>query len=105
MRRDPWQSLADPTRRRIIEILAESPLTINELADQFSISRPAISKQVKILSESSLLTISQEGRERTCHLSLNGLQEVYNWVSQYQTFWMDKLDHLEQYLNKTGDDS
>lgn len=103
MRRDPWQSLADPTRRKIIELLAEEPLTINEIADRFSISRPAISKQIKILSESQLLKISQKGRERTCTLSLEGLEEVHDWVIQYQSFWLKKLDDLDQYLKDSSD--
>jgi len=101
MRRDAWQSLADPTRRQIIEILSESPMTINEIAEHFSISRPAISKQVKILSEASLLTISQEGRNRTCHLSLAPLKEVYDWIDQYQSFWLNKLDRLDEYLDQS----
>lgn len=103
MRRDPWQSLADPTRRQIIEILAEEPMTINEIADQFIISRPAISKQIKILTESNLIQIRQEGRVRTCVLSLEGLQEVHNWVKQYESFWLNKLDHLDQYLDDQKD--
>jgi len=99
MRRDPWQALADPTRRRIIEVLSEDSMTINQIADQFEISRPAISKQVKILSESKLIQVQQSGRERSCTLTLGGLEEVHHWVAQYERFWLNKLDALEDYLD------
>ena len=99
MRRDPWQALADPTRRRIIEILKEEDLTINEIAGHFDISRPAISKQLKILHESNLIEIEKSGRERSCALTLSGLEEVYEWVKQYESFWLTKLDRLEKFLD------
>lgn len=100
MRRDAWQALADPTRRKIIECLFERPQTVNEIAMHFDISRPAISKQIKILEESSLLTIEQKGRERNCALSLASLQEVYQWVGQYEQFWLNRLDRLDDYLSE-----
>ena len=100
MRRDPWQALADPTRRKIIDVLSNDPLTINEIVGHFEISRPAISKQLKILQESSLIEIHSSGRERTCSLALHNLEEVYTWVKKYEAFWLDKLDNLEKYLDK-----
>ncbi|MEM7367037.1 MAG: metalloregulator ArsR/SmtB family transcription factor [Bacteroidota bacterium] len=100
MRRDPWQALADPTRRQIIEVLSEKAQTVNAIAHNFEISRPAISKQLKILEESSLISIEQQGRERLCTLSLEPLSEVFNWVQQYQHFWLKKLDNLDDYLNQ-----
>jgi len=100
MRRDPWQALADPTRRQIIEVLFEEQLTVNEIAKNFNISRPAISKQLKILEESSLITIEKQGRQRICTLSLEPLKEVFTWVQQYETFWLGKLDQLESYLDE-----
>lgn len=100
MRRDPWQALADPTRRQIIEVLAETPKTVNAIAKNFDISRPAISKQLKILEESSLIVIEKKGRERLCTLSLGPLKEIANWVQQYEQFWLEKLDHLDDYLKK-----
>lgn len=100
MRRDPWQALADPTRREIISLLREGPLTINEVVEHFDISRPAISKQVKILAECGLLNIVNEGRKRICTLNAEPLQEVADWLSYYEEFWLGKLDHLEKVLNK-----
>lgn len=98
MRRDAWQALADPTRREIITSLSEGEKTINAIADKFHVSRPAISKHIKILEESSLLTIQKNGRERICHLTLEPLEEVYNWVKAYEKFWQGKLDNLDSYL-------
>ena len=100
MRRDPWQALADPTRRKIIEVLSTAPQSVNTIADNFEISRPAISKQLKILEESSLVTIHKEGRERICRLTLSPLEEVFKWVQQYEFFWLDKLDKLDEYLKQ-----
>lgn len=102
MRRDPWQALADPTRRKIIEVLHTAPQSVNTIAKNFDISRPAISKQLKILEESSLIIIHQEGRERICQLTLTPLKEVFKWVKQYEFFWIDKLDNLDDYLSQNG---
>ena len=98
MRRDVFQAIADPTRRRIISLLAKQKLTLNGVADQFSISRPAISKHVKILVECKLVNVKQMGRERYCEVKLSKLKEVSKWVEQYQAFWNNKLDKLEDLL-------
>lgn len=100
MRRDAWQALADPTRRQIIDILQDAPQTINTIAENFEISRPAISKQVKILEESNLIHIDTQGRERICTLTMEPLKEVFDWVQQYEQFWLNKLDKLDDFLNK-----
>lgn len=100
MRRDAWQAIADPTRRKIIEVLHEEPLSINGISEKFKISRPAISKQVKILHEAQLIEIKQKGRQRECSLAVEPLQEIYDWVQQYEAFWHNKLDKLDNYLNK-----
>ena len=98
MRRDPFQAIADPTRRAIIGLLAVMPLNLNALAENFDISRPAVSKQIKILEECGLVRISQKGRERICELRLQNLAEVSNWMEPYRKFWIQKLDALETYL-------
>lgn len=98
MRRDVFQAIADPTRREIIHMLARQSLNLNAVADRFDISRPAISKHIKILKECGLITIHQQGRERLCEAKLSSLDEVSDWVQQYRQFWEDKLDSLEAYL-------
>ena len=100
MRRDVFQAIADPTRRAIINLVAQQPLNLNTVAENFDISRPAISKHIKILTECGLITIKQQGRERYCEAKLQKLSEVSDWLEQYQVFWSKKLDALESFLNK-----
>jgi DNA-binding transcriptional ArsR family regulator len=101
MRRDVFQAIADPNRRAILALLATKPLTLNGVADRFAISRPAISRHMKILSECGLVTIERKGRQRYCQVRLRRLNEVSKWVDQYRAFWEKKLDALEEYLNAT----
>jgi len=100
MRRDVFQAIADPTRRDILNLLSTQSLNLNAVAEKFDISRPAISKHIKILTECGLITIKQDGRERFCEAKLDKLNEVSEWVEQYRQFWEAKLDSLEQYLNR-----
>ena len=99
-RRDVFQAIADPTRRAILGVLAVQALTLNAVAAKFEISRPAVSKHVKILSECGLIEIKQQGRERYCEAKLDKLGEVQQWIDQYKQFWENKLDALDQYLDK-----
>ena len=100
LRRDVFQAISDPTRRQIISLLAAQSLNLNAVADHFEISRPAISKHIKILTECGLIRIRQEGRERHCEAKLKKLNEVSDWVEQYREFWTKKLDALEEFLEK-----
>jgi DNA-binding transcriptional ArsR family regulator len=101
MRRDVFQAIADPTRREIIHLLAQQALNLNAVAENFDISRPAISKHIKILTECGLVVIKQQGRERYCYAELQKLQEVAEWTEKYRIFWTQKLDALENFLEKT----
>lgn len=100
MRRDVFQAIADPTRREIINMIAHQSLHLNLVAEKFDVSRPAISKHIKILTECGLITIKQHGRHRYCEAKLDKLNEVSEWVEQYKKFWTQKLDALEIYLNE-----
>jgi len=100
MRRDVFQAIADPTRREIINMIAHQSLHLNSVAEKFDISRPAISKHIKILTECGLITIKQQGRHRYCEAKLDKLNEVSGWVEQYRKFWTQKLDALEIYLDE-----
>jgi DNA-binding transcriptional ArsR family regulator len=100
MRRDVFQAIADPTRRDIIGLIAHRSLNLNAVADNFDISRPAISKHIKILTECGLLTIKQQGRDRYCTANFKKLNEVSAWVDQYRQFWTEKLDALGDFLEK-----
>ena len=99
MRRDVFQAIADPTRREIINTIAHETLNLNSVAERFHISRPAISKHIKILTECGLIVMSQKGRERYCEANLKKLNEVSEWIEQYRELWDQKLDALENYLN------
>jgi len=101
-RRDVFQAISDPTRRQIIELIAQQPMNLNAIAEQFDVSRPAISNHVKILAECGMLTITDRGRERFCAAKLDSLQEVADWAQQYSKFWNQKFDSLDKFLNKTG---
>ena len=101
MRRDVFQAIADPTRRDIISMLATGEsMNLNTIADQFEISRPAISKHIKILEECNLIDIQQEGRERICELKPEELEPVSDWVKKNLKLWNARLDRLENYLNE-----
>jgi len=100
MRRDVFQAIADPTRREIIHLIARNSLNLNAVAGNFDISRPAISKHIKILTECGLVTIRRHGRERYCIANLQSLHDVSRWIEQYRVFWTKKLDALEKHLEE-----
>lgn len=100
MRRDVFQAIADPTRREIIQLLARQSLNVNAVADNFDISRPAISRHVRILTECGLLVIRKEGRERFCQADLKKLKQVSDWTDKYREFWAKKLDDLDEFLER-----
>lgn len=100
-RRDVFQAIADPTRREIINMLAKKQMSINAVAEHFSMTRPAISKHVRILTECGLITIKQEGRERFCRAHFDKLKEVSEWVGRYTAFWNEKLDALGEFLDNS----
>lgn len=100
-RRDVFQAIADPTRREIIHLIAREPMNLNSIAEQFDISRPAVSQHIKILIECGIVIVQQQGRERYCKAQLKKLSEVSEWVNQYKRFWNDQFDSLDQYLKKT----
>src|SRR5438046_10421528 len=100
MRRDVFQAIADPTRREIINLLAHKALNLNSVAKHFEISRPAISKHIKILRECGLLSIRRQGRERYCEAKLDRLTVVSDWAEQHRKLWAERFDRLEEYLNQ-----
>ena len=99
-RHDVFQAIADPTRRQIINLIALQSMNLNAIADNFDISRPAISNHIKILHECGIISIEQIGRERFCKIQPANLREVADWVEPFRELWEQKLDSFEQYLNK-----
>lgn len=100
MRRDIFQAIADPTRREIITILSEEKMNLNSLADKFVISRPAISKHIKILNECGLLKVTQKGRERFCEIKPDKFREVDDWLDPFRKMWEDRFNKLDEILKK-----
>lgn len=100
MRRDVFQAIADPVRREIIEILSEEPLNLNAIAEKFDISRPAISRHIRILNECGLVAIEQQGRERFCIIKPNTLSEIANWIDPFRNLWEQRLDSFEAYVEQ-----
>jgi len=100
MRRDVFQAIADPVRRDIIELLANETLTVNSVAEKFDVSRPAISKHLKILKECGIIVINKQGRERFCQIQPRTLIPAFLWIEQYRRLWDQRLDSFEDYLIK-----
>ena len=97
---DAFQVIGDPSRRKMLMLLSEDNMTINSLADHFDMSRPAVSKHIKILHGAGFISIKDIGRERYCTLKKDGFEELQAWISHFDQFWTSKLKKLEILLNK-----
>ena len=91
-------AIADPTRRRIVELLAERDRTSGELVDEFDVSAPAISQHLNVLREAGLVTTRAEGQTRIQTLNPKGLDELHAWLHRTRRFWSSRLDALEREL-------
>jgi DNA-binding transcriptional ArsR family regulator len=98
MRRDVFQAIADPTRREIINLIAQQALTLNGVADSFHTSRQAVSKHIKILTECGLVEMRQQGRERYCFIQPKALDEVADWLEEFRKIWENRFDKLDTLL-------
>ena len=96
---DIFQAIADPSRRAILKLLSKNTLTINSLAENFDMSRPAVSKHIKILCSAGFITIQDIGRERHCLLKPDGFNELQKWIEYFDKFWLTRLQKLETLLN------
>jgi DNA-binding transcriptional ArsR family regulator len=96
---DAFQVIGDPSRRKMLMLLSADSMTINSLADNFDMSRPAVSKHVKILYTAGFISIRDIGRERYCTLKKDGFEELQGWISYFDEFWTSKLKKLETLLN------
>ena len=97
---DAFQVIGDPSRRKMLMLLYKDSLTINSLADNFDMSRPAVSKHIKILEEAGFISIQNIGRERYCTLKKDGFNELQDWINYFDRFWTSKLKNLEALMNK-----
>ena len=98
MRRDIFQAIADPTRRAIIAFIALQAMTPNAIAENFNMTRQAVSKHLRILTECELVKQDQQGREIHYSLEINKMKEIDNWLEQYRTIWEDRFNQLDNLL-------
>lgn len=98
MRRDIFQAIADPTRRAIVTLLAVSAMTPNALAEHFEITRQAVSKHLRILTECQLLKQEHTGREIYYQLEINKMKEIDIWLDQLRKKWESRFNQLDQIL-------
>lgn len=94
--------LADPTRRRIIELLAQRERSVNELVSAFEVSQPAISRHLRVLREGELVRVRGEGQRHIYQLNGRKLAELDAWLAPYRRFWSERLDALEHVLDEEG---
>jgi DNA-binding transcriptional ArsR family regulator len=97
---DIFQAIADPTRRAILDRLQDGEQPVNQLAEPFAMSLPAISQHLQVLSAAGLVIQHRRGRQRIYRLNPASLKPVSDWVSQYEQFWTAKLDALGEYLEE-----
>ena len=95
-----FAALADPTRRAILSRLASGEATVNQLAEPFRMSLPAVSKHLKVLERAGLVTQSREAQWRPRRIEAAPLKDVADWVEQYRKIWEDRLDRLDDYLRQ-----
>jgi DNA-binding transcriptional ArsR family regulator len=96
----PLSALADPTRQRIVEMLAAGDLSSGEIAGRFKLSPPAISQHLKTLKQARLVTVKAEKQKRIYALDPQGMEEISDWVERIKAFWTPRLDALEAALKK-----
>ena len=96
---DAFQVIADPSRRQMMQLLSKDSLTINALAENFDMSRPAVSKHIKIMCNAGFISITDIGRERYCTLKQDGFNELQKFINFFDKFWETKLKKLESLLN------
>lgn len=91
--------LAEPNRRRILDLLRERERTVNELVEHLDLSQPAVSKHLKVLREAGLVEVRQDAQRRWYRLQAKPLIEIEAWLAPYRSFWSERLDALEAYLS------
>jgi DNA-binding transcriptional ArsR family regulator len=95
-----FAALADPTRRAILARLADGEATVNELAEPFDVSLQAISKHLKVLERAGLITRGRTAQWRPARLEMEPLEDASEWIERYREIWRDRLDRLDQEIQK-----
>ena len=98
LRRDPFQAIADPTRRAILLLLASQSMTAGAIAANFDTARPTVSKHLQILTECELLRQKQSGREMHYHLNAEKLKEIASFIEPFRKMWDDRFNMIEDIM-------
>ena len=98
-----FAALANSTRRAILARLAEGEATVNELAEPFNMSLPAISKHIKVLERAGLIIQGQKAQYRPCTIDVTPLKEISRWTEQYRHIWEARFDRMDEYINQLND--
>jgi DNA-binding transcriptional ArsR family regulator len=97
---DVFAAIGHPARRRMLDLLSESDRSVNTIAGQFQMSRPAVSQHLRVLLHAGLVSERRQGRERHYHLLPDRLGAVRDWLAQYERFWDDRLARLQAHVSK-----
>ncbi|RKT84097.1 regulatory protein, arsR family [Saccharopolyspora antimicrobica] len=98
MSKDVFLALASPSRRRLLELLADGPRTAGDLAAQFELSRPAVAEHLQVLRRAELVRDEQVGRQRLYHLEAAPLEQISEWLHPFERFWRDRLRSMAELL-------
>ena len=104
LRRDPFQAIADPTRRAILVLLASQTMTAGAIADNFDVARPTISKHMQILNECELIAATQKGREIYYEIKADKMKEIEKWLAQFRAIWEKRYNQLDDLLSTLNND-
>lgn len=104
LRRDPFQAIADPTRRAILVLLAAQTMTAGAIAENFDVARPTISKHMQILNECELITSNQKGREIYYEIKADKMKEIEKWLAQFRAIWESRYNQLDNLLSTLNND-
>lgn len=99
LRRDPFQAIADPTRRAILVLLASQTMTAGAIASSFDVARPTISKHMQILAECDLVASNQQGREIYYELKIDNMKEIDHWLEQFRKIWESRFKKLDNLIS------
>jgi DNA-binding transcriptional ArsR family regulator len=105
LRRDPFQAIADPTRRAILILLAAQTMSAGAIAEKFDVARPTISKHMQILNECDLISATHKGREIYYEIKVAKMKEIDQWLAQLKQIWEDRYNELDNLLSTLNNET
>lgn len=95
---DPFNAIAEPRRRKLLEVLGTQEMPVNEIVEKVGWSQPTVSKHLGVLKQVGLVKERREGRQRLYRVNAEGLKSIYDWVAPFQQYWSEKFDRLDHVL-------